>query len=354
MRDALSLTDQVLALGDVTVVTTQQVRDALGLVSEDESLAIIEMIARGDAAAIFPAVGRLADAGVDFTAFFAAFADMLRSQLAVLLGAEVPAVGDRTRAALEAHRDTWSATDVLRMLSALTELEPRFRRSSQQQMLLEALLVRCALFDRSVALEEVLRTLEDQGTGPDSRPDNPAKAVPRTEGVAPPPRETRQSAPAAPLSNGMIPPAGERAGASERVVQPTGAAAIDAEALRARWPEVIGAVRRDRPASMLLAALEQTTPEPGPDAGTITLYLIERNEILTRALHAGREDVVRALRGVWPLVAQIRVAEPGDVGGGAPQRLSAAALRAQQVAALRKRDAVLGAAIDALDLEMIE
>jgi hypothetical protein len=47
------------------------------------------------------------------------------------------------------------------------------------------------------------------------------------------------------------------------------------------------------------------------------------------------------------------VVEP-DLGGTAPRRLSAAALRAEQVAALRRRDAVLGAAIDALDLELIE
>ena len=35
MRDALSLTDQVLSLGDGTV-TPVRVRDALGLVPEDE------------------------------------------------------------------------------------------------------------------------------------------------------------------------------------------------------------------------------------------------------------------------------------------------------------------------------
>ncbi len=197
MRDALSLTDQVLALGDVASVTTQLVRDALGLVSEDECVDILELIARGDAAAIFPAVGRLADAGIDFSAFLVAFADVLRAQLAVLLGADVPAVSDQTRRALEMHRDTWSAADVLRMLSALTELEPRFRRSSQQQMLLETVLVRCALLDRSVELEDVLRTLEDHEPGSPSRPDPSSTPVQRAE-PAPRSPEKRQSMAAAP------------------------------------------------------------------------------------------------------------------------------------------------------------
>ena len=42
MRDALSLTDQVLSLGGT--VTTQGVRDALGLVHEDEYLALLDLV----------------------------------------------------------------------------------------------------------------------------------------------------------------------------------------------------------------------------------------------------------------------------------------------------------------------
>jgi hypothetical protein len=141
---------------------------------------------------------------------------------------------------------------------------------------------------------------------------------------------------------------------TDRVMPPAGAAAIDAEALRARWPDIIAMVRRDRHAPMLVAALEQTVPDLGADTSVVVLRLAERNEIFTRALQAGREDIVRALRGAWPRVEQIAVVEPGGSGGGVPQRLSVAALRADQLAALRKRDAVLGAAIDALNLEVIE
>jgi hypothetical protein len=106
---------------------------------------------------------------------------------------------------------------------------------------------------------------------------------------------------------------------------------------------------------MLAAALEHAMPEPGPDAGVVTLRLAEANEIFARAVVAGREDVVRALRGLWPHVEHVAVAESGAGGAATPrQRLSVEALRAEQLAALRKRDAVLGAAIDALDLEVIE
>ena len=61
MRDALSLTDQVLAMGDGQV-TVDRVRDALGLVAEDEFIAILDVIANRQAAEVFPLVARLADA----------------------------------------------------------------------------------------------------------------------------------------------------------------------------------------------------------------------------------------------------------------------------------------------------
>src|SRR4051812_19089273 len=43
MRDALSLTDQVLAMGDGQV-TVERVRDALGLIPEDEFLALLDIV----------------------------------------------------------------------------------------------------------------------------------------------------------------------------------------------------------------------------------------------------------------------------------------------------------------------
>src|SRR5690242_2574478 len=65
MRDALSLTDQVLSMGDGRV-TADRVRDALGLVAEDEFISLIDIIAERRAVDVFPAVAKLADAGIDF------------------------------------------------------------------------------------------------------------------------------------------------------------------------------------------------------------------------------------------------------------------------------------------------
>src|ERR1700750_1685628 len=62
MRDALSLTDQVLSMAEGKV-TAERVREARGLVPEDEFIAVIDLLAERRAADVFPAVARLAEAG---------------------------------------------------------------------------------------------------------------------------------------------------------------------------------------------------------------------------------------------------------------------------------------------------
>ena len=158
LRDALSLTDQVLSLGTEGGVTSQRVREALGLVPEDEYLAVLDLVAERRAGDVFAAVARLVEAGVDFQLFLAGFADLLRGQLAVALGGnEVPGVSERGRAALEARKGRLAPADLLRMLNLVLEIDPHFRRSAQQQLLLETLFVRCALLDRTMAIEEIGR-----------------------------------------------------------------------------------------------------------------------------------------------------------------------------------------------------
>ena len=164
MRDALSLTDQVISIGEGGL-TAERVREALGLVPEDEYLGVIDIISGRQAGDVFETVRRLADGGVDFGVFLSGLGDILRAQLAVVLDGRADGVSPHALAALEAHRDSFSAADLLRMLQMLTGIEPQFRRSSQQQLLVEMLLVRFALLDRAVTIEEVLQTLGGSGGG---------------------------------------------------------------------------------------------------------------------------------------------------------------------------------------------
>jgi DNA polymerase-3 subunit gamma/tau len=186
MRDALSLADQVISIGEGPV-TAERVREALGLVPEDEFLGLLDIIAGHRAGEVFNVVTRLTDAGVDFGVFLSGFADMLRAQLTVVLFGIAEGVSAAAATALKERKDRFSAGDLLRMISAVNALEPTFRKSSQQQLLIEMLLVRMALLDKTVALEDLLKGLSsesatdraEQSSG-SVRAQSPTSAVART------------------------------------------------------------------------------------------------------------------------------------------------------------------------------
>src|SRR5512133_728817 len=113
MRDALSLTDQSLSLGEGPL-TAARVRDALGLVAEDEYLAALDIIAERRAGDVFPMMQRLGEAGIDFGMFLTGLADMLRAQLAVTLGSTSVEVSERARTVLTQHKTRIPAADLLR------------------------------------------------------------------------------------------------------------------------------------------------------------------------------------------------------------------------------------------------
>jgi DNA polymerase-3 subunit gamma/tau len=382
MRDALSLTDQVLAMGEGPIVP-ERVRDALGLVAEDEYIALLDLVAERRAGDVFAFVARLADAGIDFGQFLTGFGGMLRAQLAVTLGGTPPDVSERARDALHTRKDAFTAGDLLRMLSAATELEPRFRKSGQQQLLLEALFVRFALLDRTVSLEAVLRGLGG-GTagGEDEEPDAPspgrsaasAAPGPSTRKAERPPSDTpvtdwravirdadvapaRMSAAAsraelrAPTAAGPAPTAATtRAPRSAGAPSPVGAP--DLHQLVERWDDVIASVRAAGK-SVAATALEHASPAAVNARGDVTLALDEANPIYERAIEAAKTDVVEALRASFPGVQRLVVRAP-EGASTPPPRLTDEMVRADRMAALRKKDPLLDAAIDALDLDLAE
>ena len=382
MRDALSLTDQVLSMGDARL-TTERVRDALGLIAEDEYLALLDIIAERRAADVFPAVARLADAGVDFSALLNGIADMLRAQLTVVLGGEAADLSERTRAALAERRDRLGASDLLRMLNGITDLEIQFKRSGQQQLLLETLLVRFALIDRSVALEDVLRELGGSGgSGAGSGGGGKATASAQARGgssstaaAAPPKRGAcAQAAAPAPAAAAPAPapvaPAPAAAApapapvADRDVARPVAPLRaderpvpaeipVDLNRLVERWDDVVAHARLAG-RTMLATALEQALPSAVSARGEVTLQLDEANDYIQRALDTGRKDIVAAVRALMPGVSGVTIRVP-NAGSAAPRgRLTEETVRTERTAMLRKRDPVLGAAIDALDLELLD
>ncbi len=289
----------MLALGDTTALTAERVRTALGLVPEDEYLSILELIAQRRAGDVSRAVARLADAGIDFGSLIGGLADMLRSQLAIALGSDAAEVSAQTRAALVARRDALAPADLLRMLSAITELEPRLRKSAQQQLLVETLLIRFALLDRTVTIEDLLHEVSgDAGLGQAQR---------KTQSDA---ADRSGRALAAPGGIGLAHACRSAVGTADGFT--------DRRSDRGRFP-ALGVARRraDRriagsvvgrccracawrnpvPASGGRAGGGDSDPRPCADE--VTLRFADSNEIYPRAIEAGRAELLAALRCVF-------------------------------------------------------
>ncbi len=377
MRDALSLTDQVLSWGDGTL-TPQRVRDALGLVPEDETLALFDLILDRKAGDIFAAVARLADHGVDFNVLLSNISDLLRAQLAIALGGTPPDISDRLHAALDARKGRAASGDLVRMLVMLVDLEPHFRRSSQQQLLLETMLVRFALLDRTLDLEAVLTGVmsaphgsPSSGGGGTSRA-APSRAEPLRPDVmraAPAARESdapraaaprlRDSGEARPMAVAEAPPPrpsarapqatapGAAAGPVADVAAPAALMPAEINRLAEFWDEIVDAVRRNGRGT-LASMLDYATPQAVAGNGTVTLAV--DTEAHGDAIAQGADLVLAALRsrfsGVERLVVKAQQAAPME-------RLTEERVMERRVEQLRKRDPILDAAIGALDLRLM-
>ncbi len=338
MRDALSLTDQVLSMGDGAVVA-DRVRDALGLVPEDEFIALLDLMLERRAGDVFAFVARLADAGIDFGQFLTGFADMVRALLAVALGGVPPEVSERAKDALEARRDAFAPADLLRMLAAVVELEPRFRKSGQQQLLLEALLVRFALLDRTISLEALLRGLGAGDAGSRLDDDVPMR---RTEAKVTADAPAR--APTLAASRPQAPPQAEPGRGA--------AAPPDVHQLAERWDELVGALRASGK-SVAATALEHATPVAVSATGDVTVALDEANPFYEQALETAASEVLAVLRGCFSGVRRVLVRAAAGPSAP-PTRLTDEMVRAERLTSLRRKDPVLDRAIDALDLDLTE
>jgi DNA polymerase III subunit gamma/tau len=161
MRDGLSLMDQVLSFTE-GAPTADDVRRVLGLVGTEVYLELFDVVSERRHADVFGFVSRLMDEGYDLAEFYRGLADFIRALLIVRLdGGEPESVRPDLVAAVRQSAARFAPGDLLRMLSQVAELDAdgRFRKSGEQRILIELLLLRFAFLESTVSLEEVLSAL---------------------------------------------------------------------------------------------------------------------------------------------------------------------------------------------------
>ena len=279
---------------------------------------------------------------------------MLRAQLTIALGGEAQDVSDHARAALTARRDRLSSADLLRMLNNIGEMEIRFRRSGQQQLLVETLLVKFALLDRTVAIEEVLRAMESGGSAPP--PPRSGTPVPDRGPVPSRGPITSRAEASEPRAETRTPLARDiaREPAATRAPEPRAKLAPDLNAIAERWDD-LAARARVAGKALLAAALESSTPGAITKTGDLTIRLDEPNDFHAKAIDQDAAFVLSALGEWFSGVAKVAVqrAEPSK-DAEKPNRITDDMVKTQRLNSLRRKDASLDAAIEVLDLDVAE
>ena len=343
MRDGLSILDQVVSFGEGPV-TAARVREVLGLISDDVYGELLRLVSERDPKAVFPLVERLVDAGADLGEFVAGAGEIVRAVLLAGLGGEPEGLTDVMKALIEKHRSLLPAPDVVRLLSVLTELEPQLRSSGNARLAVELLLLRWAMMSRTVELEAVIRAL---GKNPVEKPvERPGKGEGAGSGGTPVLRD------AAPPTRSPIPPSPAASPAVSPAVPPE-RGPLTTERLRGLWPRVIEDARAKSP---MLGALLQVTEVAGVDAGAVTIRLLDTNAVHAEGLERQR-DALAHLVGRYltkPVRIKLEGAGSGERSTPRPGRLTEEGARAERLKTLRAQDPSLNAAVDALDLELLE
>jgi len=334
MRDGLSILDQVVSFGEGPV-TAARVREVLGLISDDLYGELLRLVSERDPKAVFPLVERLVDAGADLGEFVTGAGETLRAVLLAGLGGEPEGLTEVMQALMEKYRSLLPAPDVVRLLSVLTELEPQLRSSGNARLVVELLLLRWAMMARTVELQAVIEALGKRETGSGMRDAGSGPATP------PVLRDATSGAPATPPASRIPHPDAPEKGP------------LTLDRLRALWPRVVEDARAKSP---MLGALLQVTEVVGVDAGTVAIRLLDTNPVHAEGLERQR-DALGRLVGRYltePVRINLQGAGSGERSTPRPGRLTEEGARAERLKTLRAQDASLNAAVDALDLELLE
>jgi len=325
MRDGLSILDQVVSFGSGPV-TADRVRDVLGLIPDDVYGELLRVVAERDSAGVFPLVERLVNGGADLGEFVTGAGEVLRAVLMANLGGKPEGFTEAMQALIERYRSPLPPPDVVRLLAVLTELEPQLRASGNARLGVELLLLRWAMMARTVELQAVIEAL---GAGKGDTGKGKGDPAPLLRDPRPPAPFPIPHSPAVPPEKGPL----------------------SLDRLRSLWPRIVEDARRERPMlGALLPAVEPTAID-----GT-TVAVRAPDPVHADGLERQREALAQLVgRYVTePVRIKLEGAGSGERSVPRPGRLTEQGVRAERLEALRARDPGLDAAVDALDLELLE
>ena len=362
MRDALSLTDQVLALSDGPV-TADTVRRILGVVGDDHYLHLFDVLAARDRAGVFHLVEALLDQGFDLVEFYHGLVEALRTLLRLRVGGGEGEVAEERVEDWRSRAAYFEPADLLRMLGMAAELEVNgsLRRTQQPRVLLELLLLRFAWLDRTLELEAMIRALGGEGPPPSAPGASgspplapgppPPGPPPSTPPRASPPRPLSESGPAD-VSSGTA-GSGSMASpmAAHRAASAPAASVAEIDVVAA-WCELVASGEGlPTGVSPFLLGAQARSVRGGLEVALPAGPALERlrdPEV--------RERLMKALRVRTGQSEELTFVElsAGAAAGPDGNRISPDAVRRGRMDDLLAREPGLGVAVETLDLEFMD
>src|SRR2546422_453371 len=270
-------------------------------------------------------VERLVEAGADLAEFVNGAGETLRALLLVGVAGQPEGLTEGLLAVVRDYAPQLPPADIVRLLTILSDSEERLSRSANQRLLVEVLLLRWAMLDRTVEIGEVLEALK--GDGPTARrPDG--ENQPTTTGRAAPP-----IALPGPSGRPAVRPPGQK-------LEPT------LDNVRSIWPQVISDARGKTP---LLGSLLAEAEVVAVDGRIVTLR--PGHAVHAEGLERQGETIAQALGTYISEAPRVTIAAGGGRGS---ERITPEGASAERLKSLRAKDPTLSAAVDALDLELLE
>lgn len=187
MRDALSLLDRLLSVGEKEL-TADMIEQMLGLPKTQLLFDLARAMGEGDVTSVLKRADAIVNGGLSVDSLVAALVDHLRNLLVLrtcgpdeeLVETPGMAMDDLVRQA-----EQFDPTALVQDITILEELRRQVRQSQAGRALLDATLVRMAMSEQFASIGQLLSRLDGGGPSAGSSSARPSPARPPGSGVAP-------------------------------------------------------------------------------------------------------------------------------------------------------------------------
>ena len=159
MRDALSLTDQLIALGKQEI-KTNDVLALFGIVSTDIYHKITEYIAQKEAAAIIGLIHNTLDKGNDLQEFINGYLDYIRTLLLIKAKVPLPELPATVKTEMEKVNESFSEDTLLYMLSILIKTKTDIKFSGNPVLIAEVTFIKLTKLEYMKSVSEIVKNLQ--------------------------------------------------------------------------------------------------------------------------------------------------------------------------------------------------